>query len=101
MLHYFIVIPYYFFGALFCLATLLLLCRVTRLRIAIHNLVGVAILLSAAGLVIALATPQISVADLRAIPMLVLGLGSMLLAFVDVLLARALPLPLDDELRAL
>jgi membrane associated rhomboid family serine protease len=101
MLHYLILIPYYFFGALLVLATLILLCRVTRLKVAIHNLVGTAIVLSAVLLAAILATPQISIADFRALPMLVLGLASMLLALLDSLLRRALPLPLDEELHAL
>ncbi len=101
MLHWLILFPYYFFGALCLLPALVILCRITRLKVEIHNLVGFAIFASTVGLVVTLLSQHVSINDLGARPMLILAGISFGLSLVDVLLSRLLPLPLDEQLRAL
>jgi len=100
-LHWFILIPFYFFGSLAALPLLIVVCRLLRLKVSINALVGMAIALSVAGIAVPLACHWVDLTSFRGGPMLVLGVLSMLLAAVDAALANALPLPLDQELQDL
>ena len=99
MLHALILFPYYFFGALTTLLVLMILSRVLRLGVSINVLVGIAIVVGVLGLAIPLAADLFDLHDLGGKPMLVLAASTFILAGVDVLLAKALPLRLDDELK--
>jgi len=100
-LHWLILIPYYFVGTLAALPLLILVCRLIRLKVAINVLVGCAISVSLAAIVVPLACKWIDLRAFTGRPMLVLVLLSFLCAALDGVLARRLPLPLDDEIRAL
>ena len=99
MLHALILFPYYFFGALATLLVLMIVSRVLRLGVSINVLVGLAIVVGVLGLAIPLAADLFDLHDLGGKPMLVLAASTFVLAGVDVLLAKALPLRLDDELK--
>jgi hypothetical protein len=101
ILHWFILIPFYFFGSLAALPFLMVICRLLRLKVSINALVGTAIALSIAGIAIPLACDWVDLVSFRGGPMLVLGVLSMLLASVDAALVNVLPLPLDQELQDL
>ncbi len=100
-LHWVIVIPYYFVGALAALPLLMLLSRLARMKFSINTLVGTAIALAVAGLAIPLTCGWFGLAALTGRPLLVLVVASLLFAAVDTALADILPLPLDAELRDL
>ncbi len=101
MLHYLILIPYYFFGALTLTAAAILMSRLLGLRIAVAYLVGFGVLGTVAGLVVTLATYHVSIDDFRLLPLLLLAFASMVFATVDAALARWRRLPLDAELQGL
>lgn len=100
-LHWLIVIPFYFFGSLAALPLLIVICRLLRLKVSINTLVGAAIALSIAGIVIPLAADWVDLTAFRGRQMLALAVLSMLLVAVDAALVNALPLPLDKELQDL
>lgn len=100
-MHWLILLPYYFVGTLALLPLLILICRLTRLELAVNALVGVAIVLSLAGVIVPLAAGWVNVTALTGRPLLVLLLLSFVFAGADLLLVQRLPLPLDDELRDL
>ena len=96
--HWFVVVPFYFFGSLAALPFLIIVSRLLRLKLSINSLVGTAIILSLAGIAIPLACRWVDLSSFRGGPMLVLGALSMLLAAIDAALVPVLPLPLDQEL---
>jgi hypothetical protein len=100
-LHWFILVPFYFFGSLAILPLLIIIARLLRLKVSINTLVGTAIALSLAGIIVPLACDWIDLVSFRGRGMLALGVLSMLLAAVDAALMQALPLPLDQELQDL
>ena len=99
-LHWLILIPYYFFGAMAVLTLLCVLTRVTRIKASINTLVAIAIASSAFDLAVLLGTGILQIGDLTGVPMLLLGLASFVLATLDFILQKSLPLPLDEELAA-
>lgn len=99
-LHWLILIPYYFFGAMAVLTLLVVLTRVTRIKASINTLVGIAIATSAFDLIFLLGSGMLQIDDFTGLPMLVIGLTSFVLATIDFLLRKSLPLPLDEELAA-
>lgn len=99
-LHWLILIPYYFFGAMAVLTLLCVLTRVTRIKTSINTLVGIAIASSAFDLVFLLGTGMLQIDDFTGAPMAALGVVSFVLATVDFILQKSLPLPLDEELAA-
>jgi hypothetical protein len=101
MLHGLIVVPYYFLGPLASLPLLMVLSRLLRLKVTINALVGSAMALSLAAIVIPLACHWIDLGAFTGRPLAVLVLLSFVFATLDVALAKVLPLPLDDELREL
>ncbi|HXQ22828.1 MAG TPA: hypothetical protein VN812_14210 [Candidatus Acidoferrales bacterium] len=100
-LHWLILIPYYFVGTLAALPFLMLICRLIRLKVAINVLVGTAIALSLAAIIVPAACKWLDPRAFTGRPMLLLVLLSFLFAAVDGVLAPHLPLPLDDEIRNL
>lgn len=100
-LHWLILIPYYFVGTLAALPFLMLICRLIRLKVAINVLVGTAIALSLAAIIVPAVCKWLDPRAFTGRPMLLLVLLSFLLAAVDGVLAPHLPLPLDDEIREL
>ena len=100
-MHWIIVLPYYFIATLALLPLLILGARLFRLKVSINALVGTAIVLAVAGIVVPLAAGWLSLGHLSGRPLLALVIASFLLAAIDFALARVLPLPLDDELREL
>ncbi|GIW43586.1 MAG: hypothetical protein KatS3mg077_0868 [Candidatus Binatia bacterium] len=101
MLHYLILIPYYFFGALSLTAFLIVSCRLFALRVPIAYLVGASVIGTVAGLLIALATYHISIDHFGFLPLLALAASSFLFAAIDAALQTWRRLPLDAELEAL
>lgn len=101
MLHYLILIPYYFFGALTLTAFLVVTCRLLALPVPIAYVVGGGVLGTVIGLILTLATYHISIEHFGLVPLLVLFASSLVLATVDAILQRWRKIPLDDELSAL
>ena len=100
-LHWLIVVPYYFVGALAALPFLILACRLLRARVSINVLVGAAIALAATGIVVPLVCRFADLSAFTGRPLLLLLGASLVLAAVDAALMASLPLPLDGELRDL
>ena len=101
MFHWLIVVPYYFFAALTALPLLMLVSRLLRLKVPINTLVGAAIAVALAVVIVPLATDAVDLTAFTGRPLLVLGAASFVCAALDAALARVLPLPLDGELRDL
>ena len=101
MLHWLILVPYYFVGSLTALPLLILICRLARLKASINALVGTAIGIAVAGIVMPLAGHCVDRRALSGRPMLVLIVLSFAFAAADAALAGRLPLPLDKELQEL
>jgi hypothetical protein len=100
-LHWFVLIPFYFFGTLAALPLLMVVCRLLRLKVSINTLVGTAITLSVAGIALPLLCDWVELAAFRGRYMLLLGVISLLFAAVDAAMVEVLPLPLDQELQDL
>lgn len=97
-LHWLIVVPFYFFGALALVSGLVLITRILRLSLGINAIVIASIGLSLAGLTIPLWLDWVdleSLTGLRAAGLLIL---SFVFAGLDALLKDRLPLPLDEDL---
>jgi hypothetical protein len=97
-MHWLILIPYYFFGALTVLAFLMLSCRVLRLKAGMGTIAAVAVGVVIASLFFLLTFGVFAIHDFTFLPMLGLFALSLVLAGLDALLASSLPLPLDEEL---
>jgi hypothetical protein len=100
-MHWLIVIPFYFFGALTLLLALMLLCRLVRVSPPVNSLVMVAVFASLALFIAGFALDLISLHYLSGVRLLILGLASFALAAIDATLQTWLPLSLDQELDAL
>ncbi|MFQ5666667.1 MAG: hypothetical protein ACE5I7_09570 [Candidatus Binatia bacterium] len=100
-MHWLILLPYYFVGTLTLLPSLMILCRLIRLKLAINTLVASAIALSIGGIIVPLVCDWIDLSAFSARPMLVLILLSLLFAATDAALSAHLPLPLDKDLQEL
>ena len=98
MLHWFILVPYYFVAALAVLPFLILVCRLVRAQIAINTLVGSAIVLALAGIIVPLACRWVGLAAFAGRPLLLLAVLSLLFATIDAALTARLPLSLDKQL---
>jgi len=101
VLHYLVLIPYYFFGALVLTAAAIFVCRLLNWKIPVAYLVGFGVVGTVVGLFVTLATYHVSIDDFRFVPLLLLALASIVLATADAALARWRRLPLDDELQGL
>lgn len=100
-LHWLILIPFYFFGALGLLLASMATARVLRLRVSVNPLVVGAVLASMALLVVPLAAGWASIDDYSGLALLALVLVTFVVAALDTLLEPLLPLPLDKELNEL
>jgi hypothetical protein len=96
-----IVVPYYFFGALSLLLLMMVLARLLRLKVKVNPLVMIAVLVSALGVALPLITGWADITDYSGRILLLIGVDSFILAAVDTWLESRMPLPLDQELRAL
>ena len=95
-LHWLILFPYYFFGA-FVLTTLFaILSRVLRLPLTIERLAGAGIVASVGLLVALFAVGTVGIGDFTLLPILGLIAASFLLAALDTLLKKPLPLSAED-----
>lgn len=99
--HWLIVVPYYFVGTLAMLPILIVLCRVLRLKVPINALVGAAIVLTLAGIIVPLTARVVTLAAFTGRPMLILIALSFVFAAIDAALHERLPLPLDHDLQDL
>lgn len=98
-MHWLMVIPFYFFGALLTFLLLALGSRILRLKVGANPLATAAVVVSIGGLITLLGLVDvIDMAHLTGRQLLVLGGATFVLAALDTLLAPALPLPLDGEL---
>jgi len=100
-LHWLIVIPFYFFGALSLLLALMVVARLLRLKVKANTLVMIAVTVSIVGVALPLVAGWAEIHDYSGRIMLLIGVVSFLLAAADTLLEPRLPLPLDQDLRAL
>ncbi len=100
-LHWMIVIPYYFFGALALLLLMMVLTRLVRAKLSINSLVMAAVTVSLGLMVLPLIVGWATLAEYTTRQLVILAAVSFALAAVDVLLQTWLPLPLDRELEEL
>jgi hypothetical protein len=100
-LHWLIIIPFYFFTALSFLLLIIVVARVLRLKVGVNPLVMTAVTTSIGLVAVPLIFNWADLHDYEGRFMLAIGLGSFVLAGLDVILQQWLPLPLDDELAAL
>jgi hypothetical protein len=98
-LHWLVLIPFYFFGSLTLLQSLILAARLLRLRISVDPLVIGACTLAIGLIVIPLVAGWVTLDAYRGRVLLVLIATSFAVAGLDALLQSVLPLPLDEELR--
>jgi len=96
--HWLLLIPYYFFAALGGLLLLMVLGRILRASISINTLVTVSIVVSLIAIVLPPILGWTRMGDYTGGRLLLLGVATFVLAALDVLLQRWLPLPLDHEL---
>lgn len=97
-MHSLIVFPFYFFTALSLTALLVIGARLLRSKVAINTLVVISVLVSLVAVISLLASDALSVDDLKLVPMLVLMLVSFVLAGIDAILMKSIPLDLDEEM---
>lgn len=100
-LHWLILFPYYFFGALSLLLLMMVVARLLRLKVKVNALVMTAVLVSLVAVALPLITGWAGIEDYSGRLLFLVGVDSFLLAAVDVALESRLPLPLDKELQAL
>jgi len=100
-LHWLIVVPYYFFLAMAYLSVLMVGTRLLRIKSSINTLVGISIAVAFLDLVILLGGGFVPIAKFTFLPLVGIFAVSLVFATIDFLLARRLPLPLDDELAAI
>ena len=98
-MHWFVVIPYFFLGAIFLAATLAVASRLLRARPSMDNLAAAAVIGSAGALTALLGAGVIAIDDLTARPLLALGVASFIVAGIDELLAPHRPLASEEPSR--
>jgi len=99
--HWLILIPCYFFGAMTLLALFMTCSRLLRLTVPIDWLVGIAIAGAVSAIVLPLALDLVDLHAVSGRAVLALGLASFALTGLDAAIARLLPLPLDRDLEQL
>jgi hypothetical protein len=100
-LHWLILFPYYFFGALSLLLLMMVVARLLRLKVKVNALVMIAIIVSLVTVAFPLIVGWADIGDYSGRILLLIGVDSFILAAVDAALESRLPLPLDQELQAL
>jgi hypothetical protein len=98
VVHWLVVVPFYFFSAILMFLVLALVSRLVRLQIGANALAITAVVLALAVVATPLAAHWIGLAQLTARPLLALTAATFLLAALDTLLQPLLPLPVDREL---
>ncbi len=96
-MHWLLLFPYYFFSALTCGGALLILHRLARRSPDLDRLAAISCVTAIVVVAFPLLSGWAEIEDYRAMPMLLLGLGSFLLAVLDAGLRHALRLPVDQE----
>lgn len=99
MLHWLILIPYYFIGTITVTALLSTLCRLTRLNLSANTLIRTAVVCTLVLLVGPLWLGWISSAFFTTKGLILLLALSFVLAGLDAALRKKLPLAMDHELR--
>jgi hypothetical protein len=95
-----ILVPYYFFGAILFGFASLLVSRVVRAKVELARLAAGAATVSAATVALPLIAGWAAIEHYRVLPMLAVAVASAVVAGVDLLVARSLPLGIDEELEA-
>ena len=98
MLHSLVVIPFYFFAALGTFLALALTSRILRLKVGANALATAAVILGVAVVAVPLALDWVDLQHMTGRFLLGLGAVTFVLAALDTLLQRLLPLPIDREL---
>ena len=99
-LHWLIVVPFYFFGALALLSILIVASRLLRLKVSINFLVISSILITLLALAVPLSFDWVDLEWFTGWKAAVLLITSFLLAGIDTVLKRSITSPLDEELEA-
>jgi hypothetical protein len=97
-LHWLIVVPFYFFGALALLSGLVVLTRILRLPVGINAIVITSIGVSLLGVALPLWLDWIDLDALTGFRAAGLLIATFVFAGVDAVLKDRLPLPLDADL---
>jgi len=92
LLHWLVVIPYYFFGTLVLAGVFTLTSRVLRLAVSGEKLATLAVFGSIFTLAVLLGTGIVGIHDLTFVPLVGLGVASFLIAGIDAMVAPARPL---------
>jgi hypothetical protein len=100
-LHWLILFPYYFFGALSLLLLMMVVARLLRLQVKVNALVMIAVIVSIVSVALPLIAGWAEIGDYSGRMLLLIGVDSFILAAIDAALESRLPLPLDQELQAL
>jgi hypothetical protein len=95
LLHWLVVIPYYFLGALALSGLFAVTSRLLRLPVTIERVNAAAVFVSMATLAALLGSGIVGIDDLTIVPLVVLGLASFVLAGVDSVLMNGRPLLLE------
>jgi hypothetical protein len=96
--HWMVVIPFYFFGAIATFLVLALASRVLRLPVGANGLAITAVVLGVAVVAVPLAADWIDLAHLGGRRLLILAAATFVLAALNTLLQSWLPLPADQDL---
>jgi hypothetical protein len=98
VLHWLVVVPFYFFSAILTFLVLSLLCRIVRLQIGANALAITAVILAVGVVAVPLALDWIDLPHLNGRRLLALGVATFVLAALDTLLQPLLPVPADRDL---
>lgn len=101
MAHWLVVIPFYFFSAIFMFLLLAVASRVIRLQVGANALATTAVIVAVALVAVPLACGWIDLEHLNGRRLLALAAASFVLAGLDTLLQPLLPLPVDRDLSEL
>lgn len=99
--HWLILFPYYFFGALTSLLFLILAARLVRARLSSNALVLTAVLVGVVATLLPLVAGWVRLSDYGVVNLFLLAGSSFVLALLDASLQPRLPIALDAELEQL
>src|SRR5262245_37513411 len=99
MLHWLIVVPFYFFGSITLLLSFILAARLLRLRVSVDPLVTGACALAIGLVVVPLVAGWVTLDAYAGRVLVGLIVASFALAGLEGFLQPLVPLPLDEELR--
>ena len=98
MAHWLVVVPFYFFSAIFTFLLLAVLSRIVRLQVGANALAITAVIVAVVLVAKPLIMRWIDLEHLNGRRLLVLGVATFVLAALDTLLQSRLPLPADRDL---